>query len=74
MARQHTAWVIQNGKGDDAEYVHFRSGGSVLFTGLRLATQFSRRSDARCVLDYLKGRYPKMYDERAFRPVEKQFG
>lgn len=74
MARQYTAWVIQNGKGEGAEYVHFRSSGAVLFTNEKQATQFGRRMDANGVLANLKNRYPEMYTERRFRPVEKQFG
>jgi hypothetical protein len=74
MSRAYTAWVIQNGKGDDSEYVRFGEG-SVSFTSqLRRASQFARRTDARAVLDNLEKRYPGMYIERAARPVEKTFG
>lgn len=79
MARQTTQWVIQEGRHRDAGYVCVRPDGRVyVVAGLKLATQFARRSDARSVLAMIE-RYELFDDsvreaEVVFRPVEKQFG
>ena len=62
MARQYTAWVVQEGKGKDTRLLYAPLADWV--TNPKLAMQFARRSDARRMADSIaRG-----------RPVEKSFG
>lgn len=73
MARQYTAWVIQNGRGKSAmflsNFLTFYSGEANVTQWSEVpakALQFVRRSDARRLIDGC--------DIGGARPVEKQFG
>lgn len=67
MARAYTAWVVQEGKGEDAVYVSDLTPTRIIWSAkLAKAMQFVRRSDAR--------RFTEGVEAPIGRPVEKSFG
>lgn len=74
MAKQYTAWVVQEGNGDVALWLGARGRDWTKTPKLKEAIQFARRSDARkaLVAASAKAVYSPFWDD--FRAVEKQFG